>query len=251
MRAATTANRADGVRAVGAAARSTSSPSPLGHTVEITPLADARRRAHSRSWRLVAKRGIDIVGAIVGLVVSAPILLLLAPAIRLESSGRVFFSQTRIGRNGRTFQCYKLRTMCDDAERQLAENGALRDSYRRHDFKIPAHVDHRVTPLGRFLRITSLDELPQFWNVLRGEMSLVGPRPIVPAELAHYATQRATLLSMRPGLTGAWAVSGRSRVGYPHRAAIELDYVRRWSVHRDITIMLRTVLVVLQRRGAY
>jgi exopolysaccharide production protein ExoY len=197
------------------------------------------------------KRAIDVVGAIVGLLLSLPVLLVVGIAIRLDSPGRILFAHTRVGRNGRPFRCYKLRTMCHDAETQLARDEALMSAYRENGFKLPAHADHRVTALGRFLRTTSIDELPQFWNVLLGDMSLVGPRPIVAAELGHYEPHRERLLSMKPGLTGAWAVSGRSRIGYPHRASIELGYVHNWSIGGDLKILAQTVGVVLQRRGAY
>ena len=201
--------------------------------------------------RLAIKRMVDIVGALVGLVLALPVLLLVALAIKLDSRGRVIFAQDRVGRGGRMFRCYKLRTMCADAETVLERDPVLLTHYRSNAFKIPVHEDHRVTAFGRFLRTTSLDEVPQFWNVLRGEMSLVGPRPIVAKELVHYGPQQAALLSMKPGLTGAWAVRGRSEIGYPERAAIELGYVRSWSLRGDLMILARTVRVVLLRRGAY
>jgi lipopolysaccharide/colanic/teichoic acid biosynthesis glycosyltransferase len=141
--------------------------------------------------------------------------------------------------------------MCAEAEALLENDPALRAEYLANGFKLPTHGDRRVTALGRVLRTTSLDELPQFWNVLRGEMSLVGPRPIVPEELAHYGPHHAVLCSVRPGVTGAWAVGGRSRIGYPARAQIELEYVRGWSLRRDFVILARTVGVVLQRHGAH
>jgi lipopolysaccharide/colanic/teichoic acid biosynthesis glycosyltransferase len=187
----------------------------------------------------------------VGLVLSAPLLLILAPLIKLDSPGPVVFAQMRVGRGGRLFRCYKLRTMCADAEHVLARDETLRAAYMAHGFKLPCHVDRRVTPLGRFLRTASLDELPQFWNVLCGDMSLVGPRPIVEAELAHYPGEdRRILLSVRPGLTGAWAVAGRSLIGYPQRADIELGYVRHWSISRDVAILAQTVVTVAARDGA-
>jgi len=203
------------------------------------------------AWRLALKRSVDVLGAATALVLLAPVLLVLALLIRAGSPGRPIFAHERIGRNGRRFRCYKLRTMCADAEAQLDEDGALRSAYRANHFKLPATADPRVTPLGRFLRKSSLDEIPQFWNVLRGDMSLVGPRPVVEAELAHYGAARDTLLTVRPGITGAWAVRGRSRIGYPERARIELDYVRSWTTRRDLVILLRTFGVVMQRRGAY
>jgi lipopolysaccharide/colanic/teichoic acid biosynthesis glycosyltransferase len=213
-----------------------------------TPIVPLRRPSRAS---LATKRLIDVVGATVGLLLALPVMLILAIAIKIHSPGPVLFAQTRIGRGGRLFRCYKLRTMCVDAEHRLAADEALRGEYERNHFKLPAHADDRITALGRFLRTTSLDELPQFYNVLRGDMSLVGPRPVVSAELAHYASTRDVLLSVRPGITGAWAVRGRSRIGYPERAAIELGYARSWTIRGDLAILARTIGVVLQRRGAY
>jgi lipopolysaccharide/colanic/teichoic acid biosynthesis glycosyltransferase len=203
------------------------------------------------AWRQSLKRALDVVGSIVGLVLSVPLLLVLAAAVKLASPGPVVFAQQRIGRHGRRFTCYKLRTMCADAESRLAGDAQLHAAYVANDFKLPACEDPRLTRLGRFLRTTSLDELPQFWNVLRGDMSLVGPRPIVEAELEHYGAAREVLLAVKPGLTGAWAVEGRSRINYPERADIELAYATGWTIGGDLQILARTVGVVLQRRGAY
>lgn len=190
---------------------------------------------------LTIKRCVDIIGALVGIVLSAPVMLLCAILIRLESKGWPFFLHTRVTQGGRRFGCLKLRTMFEDAERHLEENEALYAEYLRNNYKIPEDQDPRVTRLGRFLRRTSLDEVPQFWNVLVGDMSLVGPRPLVPGELEHYAGARQRLLlSMRPGLTGAWAVSGRHAVGYPERTEIELGYVRQWSLPGDLRVLVAT-----------
>jgi lipopolysaccharide/colanic/teichoic acid biosynthesis glycosyltransferase len=138
-----------------------------------------------------------------------------------------------------------------DAERRLRADAALRRQYVSNHFKIPRHLDPRITRLGHFLRRSSLDELPQLFNVLCGEMSIVGPRPIVPLESTNYGDELSLLLSVRPGLTGAWAVRGRSSVGYPHRAAIELDYVRTWSFATDLNILIRTPSAVFSQRGAH
>lgn len=195
---------------------------------------------------LAAKRGVDITGALVGLVASAPLMLALAALIRLESKGWPLFLHTRVTRDGHRFGCLKLRTMQVDAEAQLERDAMLFDSYVRNNYKIPEDQDPRVTRLGRFLRRTSLDEVPQFWNVLVGDMSLVGPRPLVPSELEHYTGARQRLLlSMRPGLTGAWAVSGRHGVSYPERTEIELSYVRSWSLASDVVVLLRTFRAIM------
>ncbi len=191
---------------------------------------------------LTVKRAIDIIGALVGLVLSAPVLLVLAVLIRLESKGSPFFRHTRVTSGGRRFGCLKLRTMSEDAEQHLERDVLLYAEYVRNNYKIPEDQDPRITRLGRFLRRTSLDEVPQFWNVLQGDMSLVGPRPLVPSELEHYpGARQRLLLSMRPGLTGAWAVSGRHAVGYPERSEIELEYVRRWSLPEDFRVLTQTL----------
>ncbi len=170
-------------------------------------------------------------------------------AIRLESPGAVLFRHERIGRNGRKFQCLKLRTMTSDAEAVLRADAEMYEEYRRNHYKIPDDQDPRVTMVGRFVRRTSLDELPQLWNVLVGDMSLVGPRPVVEEELEHYGTARDLLLSVRPGITGAWAVSGRHGVGYPERCEIELAYVRRWTLLSDVSALARTVGALVKPGG--
>lgn len=217
----------------------------------VADSAELDSETFARALAGATKRAIDVVGALAGLLLATPLLFVLAFLVRLDSEGPALFGHARVGRGGRVFRCYKLRTMREDAESLLRTDPELRATYERNGFKVPYAADQRITRLGRILRLTSCDELPQLWNVLRGEMSLVGPRPLVARELAHYAgADRDRLLSVRPGLTGAWAVGGRSRVGYPERARIELDYVRSWTLGRDVAILLRTVGVVLTRRGA-
>ena len=227
-----------------------------GHHEEITfesnrlhlvGAADASNaQPGSRRWALAAKRSFDVAASAIGLVVLLPLIAVLAIAICLESPGPPLFRHWRIGRGGRRFGCLKLRTMRRDAEAQLRANPALYDEYRRHHFKIPEDRDPRTTRIGRWLRRTSLDELPQLWNVLAGDMSLVGPRPVVAEELALYHASRTVLLSMRPGITGAWAVSGRNCIGYPERCEVELRYVRDWNAWMDARILLATVTTVLR-----
>ena len=209
-----------------------------------SPLVQLSRQG-KRGWQSGAKRALDIVGASVGLLVAAPVLALAALAIRLESPGSPFFRHWRVGLGRRTFACLKLRTMRANAEEVLAGDRLLREAYERNDYKLPDDQDPRVTPVGRVLRRLSLDEVPQLWNVLVGDMSLVGPRPVVAQELEHYAGTSDVLLSVRPGLTGAWAVSGRHHVAYPRRAELELAYIRRWSLVEDVRILLRTPSAVL------
>jgi len=138
-----------------------------------------------------------------------------------------------------------------DAEARLLADPVLFQQYVEHDYKLPVSIDSRITRIGRFLRRTSLDELPQLWNVLRGDMSLVGPRPIVPDEIHHYNGEGPLLLSVKPGMTGAWQVMARSAVSYPERATVELEYVEGWSLWRDLAILVRTIPAVLGGRGAY
>ena len=203
-----------------------------------------------RAEQLVLKRMMDIVAAAVGLVVLAPVFVVIALLVWLDSPGPVLFVQRRLGRLGRPIRCYKFRSMDADAEAQLLADPILLRRYVEHNYKLPAAMDRRITRLGRVLRRTSLDELPQLWNVLSGDMSLVGPRPIVPDEIHHYNGEGPLLLSLKPGITGAWQVNGRSSLPYPERAAVELEYVEGWSLWRDLTILVRTVPAVLRARGA-
>jgi exopolysaccharide production protein ExoY len=192
-----------------------------------------------------AKRLFDLSAAAVGLVLVAPLMLAVAAAIKLESRGPVFFRHWRVGREGRGFHCLKFRTMQANAEEVLEQTPELKSLYREHNYKLPEQLDPRVTRLGVWLRKSSLDELPQLFNVLVGDMSLVGPRPVVTEELEHYRGSERLLLSVRPGMTGAWAVNGRHHVGYPARAELELRYVRSWSLKHDLAILAGTVGAVL------
>jgi lipopolysaccharide/colanic/teichoic acid biosynthesis glycosyltransferase len=207
------------------------------------PLVRLAAAARAR-WQAVAKRVIDVIVAAIGILLCAPLMALLALAIRAESPGSPVFRHERIGYRGKRFLCLKLRTMRNDAEAQLRADLLLYEEYRRHHFKIPDDRDPRVTKFGRFLRQTSLDELPQLWNVLVGQMSLVGPRPVVGEELGLYGEKQDVVLSVRPGITGAWAVNGRQLLGYPERCATELAYVRQWTVGGDIRILARTAAIV-------
>jgi exopolysaccharide biosynthesis polyprenyl glycosylphosphotransferase len=209
-------------------------------------------RAVALRWQqLLVKRVLDLVLASVLLVLCSPILLGLAIAVRLSSPGRAIYGQRRLGRYARSFKCYKFRSMYTDAEQRLQSDPELREEYVRNGFKLPDGQDPRITPLGRVLRRTSLDELPQLWNVIRGDMSLVGPRPIVPAEIKHYQDDSQMLLLLQPGITGLWQVSGRSNLAYPERTDLELEYVEKWSLSRDLRILSATVPAVLARRGAH
>jgi lipopolysaccharide/colanic/teichoic acid biosynthesis glycosyltransferase len=191
------------------------------------------------------KRVFDVMASGAALLALAPVLAAAALLVRAESKGSPLFGHIRIGRGGTRFRCWKLRTMRSDAEQLLASDPDLFARYRANDFKLPDAEDPRITRMGRLLRKTSIDELPQLWNVFCGEMSLVGPRPIVAEELPNYRGDVLTLLSVRPGITGAWAVSGRHHLAYPRRAEVELGYVRSRSFSTDATILLRTIGAVL------
>jgi exopolysaccharide biosynthesis polyprenyl glycosylphosphotransferase len=196
---------------------------------------------------LAAKRLVDVLLATLGLAVAAPALAVAAVAIKATSPGPVLFRQIRCTRNGRPFVMPKLRTMVVDAERQK-EALAARNEMDGPVFKI--RDDPRVTPVGRFLRRTSLDELPQLWSVLVGDMSLVGPRPPTPVEAASYRTWERRRLSMRPGLTCLWQVSGRNGIGFEDWVRLDLEYIDTWSLGQDLRILLQTVPAVLSGRGA-
>jgi Undecaprenyl-phosphate galactose phosphotransferase WbaP len=200
----------------------------------------------------LTKTCIDLSVAILIGVIALPILMLLAICIWLDSPGPVFFRQTRIGQGGHTFQALKFRTMAVNAdlllERYLADQPELRQLWQQNQ---KLKYDPRLTRLGRLLRRTSLDELPQLWNVLRGEMSLVGPRPIIAAEIERYANKFSLYTRVKPGLTGLWQVSGRNNTSYDDRVSLDAYYVRNWSVWLDAYILLRTPWVVLTAEGAY
>jgi exopolysaccharide biosynthesis polyprenyl glycosylphosphotransferase len=199
-------------------------------------------------WRQVAKRAFDIVLSIVGLVASAPLLLLAAIALKATSPGPVFFRQERVGRRGRRFHVLKLRTMVVDAEERLVELALLNEADGPL-FKIRS--DPRVTRVGRVLRKLSVDELPQLVNVLRGEMSLVGPRPALPSEVTQWGPELFERLRVQPGITGMWQVRGRSDSSFSQYQRWDLYYVDNWSITHDVGILLRTLPVVLSQRGAY
>jgi exopolysaccharide biosynthesis polyprenyl glycosylphosphotransferase len=207
-------------------------------------------RPSLRGQQLVLKRFIDVFVALVAMTLLSPLYALIAAAVKISSSGPVFFKQHRVGLGGQTFSIYKFRTMHQDAEErreQIATQSIYSD---RRLFKIKN--DPRVTPLGRFLRRTSLDELPQLWNVLCGEMSLVGPRPPIPTEVVLYEEHHYARLCMRPGITGPWQVGGRNNLtDFEEIVRLESAYMRRWTIWKDLEILLRTCLVVLRMEGAH
>jgi exopolysaccharide production protein ExoY len=198
------------------------------------------------------KRTFDIAVAALLLTLIAPLMTIIALLIKLSSPGPVFFRQERVGKGGRRIQIYKFRTMHQNAEGILKANSELYRSYVENNYKLPKGEDPRVTFVGGFLRGLSLDEIPQLFNVLKGEMSLVGPRPVVPAEIEKYGDYASLLLSVQPGLTGQWQVSGRSDIAdYARRVRIDMEYIRDQSIARDLQILFRTLPAVLSREGAH
>lgn len=200
----------------------------------------------------IVKRIADISIILLALPVLLPLLLVVALMVRLTSTGPVFFSHRRIGRGGAFFSMWKFRTMCVNSaevlEHYLAEHPEARAEWNTlHKLR----NDPRITSIGHFLRRSSLDELPQIWNVLGGRMSLVGPRPIVAAEVQKYGVHFDCYCRVKPGVTGLWQVSGRSTLSYDERVALDCDYVRRWSLTRDLSILVQTLQSVANRNGAY
>ena len=201
----------------------------------------------------VIKTAFDYILTLVGAVFISPLLVYIAYRIKKEDPGPVFFAHTRIGKDGKPFPCYKFRSRVVNSQemlqKYLAENPAAREEWER-DFKLKD--DPRVTPIGKFLRSTSLDELPQIFNVLRGEMSLVGPRPVIQEELDKYYGETAKLYcTVKPGITGLWQVSGRSDIGDDGRVAVDATYIKYRSMWGDIVILWKTIGVVLMKKGAY
>jgi exopolysaccharide biosynthesis polyprenyl glycosylphosphotransferase len=202
----------------------------------------------SSGWRAFAKRAFDVTVASICLVATAPVAMVIGLAIKLDSRGPVIFRQKRVGRDGRVFEFNKFRSMCDGAHDQWID---LRDRAGSEAPIFKLKDDPRITRVGRILRKTSLDELPQLWNVLRGEMSLVGPRPALPEEMDLWEADLHDRLRVQPGITGMWQVSGRSDAGLDAYTQLDLYYVDNWSLFTDLVILLKTVPVVVFGRGAY
>ena len=200
------------------------------------------------AWKLRVKRLVDVVGAALALVLLSPVLLVAATGVRLTSRGPVFFSQQRTGEHGREFRFFKFRSMALNSEQERDQILDL-DETDGPIFKI--REDPRMTPIGRLLRRTSIDELPQLWNVLRGDMSLVGPRPLPTEEANQCSDWEAQRLAVRPGITCIWQVSGRSELDFQTWVEMDLRYIEVWSLWYDLKLLARTVPAVLSGRGAY
>ena len=193
------------------------------------------------------KRILDILIALAAFVIGSPIYLWVVMKMRKHDPGPIFYYHTRLGRNGKEFKCYKFRTMVPDAEDILKKRPELMKEFTE-GYKLKN--DPRITPLGQYLRKTSLDELPQFYNILRGEMSFIGPRPVVPPEIERYGTHAKKLLSVKPGLSGMWQAYGRSSTTYQERIELDMIYIDHRSLLLDAKLIYMTILAVLAKRGA-
>lgn len=204
---------------------------------------------NSRSVLFMFKRVIDIFGSLIGLTLLSPLFLVVAILMKKdEPHGPIFFSQTRIGKSGKPFKMYKFRSMCVDAEDKLSE---LLEQNEVEGAMFKMKEDPRITKVGKVIRKFSIDELPQLWNVLIGEMSLVGPRPPLVREVAVYAEYDKQRLLVKPGCTGLWQVSGRNEVGFDEMVELDLSYIRSMSIKNDLIIMVKTVGVMFKPNGAY
>jgi len=225
-----------------------------GYVDQVVETAHATERLASRSAPVGgrSKRLTDLSVALVALVAIWPLFLMIIVVMKLTDPGPVFFAHERIGFKGRRFRCLKFRSMVQDSEMVL--QAVLRrdpEAAREWKEKQKLRRDPRITTLGRLLRVTSLDELPQLLNVLFGDMSIVGPRPIVAAEMSRYGKSFSVYVSARPGLTGLWQVGGRNDTAYEKRVRLDVDYVENWSLGRDAVVMVKTAYVVLTRSGSY
>ncbi len=232
----------------------TRSPTPVralndvasNRALGVTPLPIERRSARA------FKRTIDLLVAVPASLVLALGFPLLIVAMKATTRGPIFFSQTRVGRDGKPIRVRKLRSMYVDAEERLVAEPELYAQYRANGFKLPDGKDPRITPFGHLLRKTSLDETPQIFSVLRGTMSVVGPRPVVPPEFpVLYGADTACYTACKPGLTGLWQVSGRSHVHGPRRASLDYEYATTWTYGLDLKILVRTIPAVFQAHGAH
>lgn len=201
---------------------------------------------------LFFKRLTDIILSVIALICFSPLFLFVFIASRFgENKGPVFFKQVRIGKNGKPFKIYKFRSMVVGADEILHKNKKLYAKYVKNNYKLEPEEDPRITKIGAWLRRTSIDEIPQFINTLKGDMSIIGPRPIVKEELAEYGDRVDKFLSVKPGAMGLWQASGRSNIGYPERCDMELSYVDHASYWFDCQIMFKNVISIFKHTGAY
>lgn len=227
-------------------------PNQTEFSTDTSGKPDFPKNNEHRSVASISKRAFDILLAGTALVFVSPLFLLLMVLVRFQDGGSAFFVQSRPGLGGRTFRCIKFRTMVIDAQARL-DNLLATDPEARRDWERAAKLknDPRITWVGQFLRKSSLDELPQLINIIRGEMSIVGPRPITMGEIDKYGLGLENYVTVRPGLTGLWQVSGRSGTSYDERIRLDKRYVREWSFSTDLVIVAKTVPAILMSKGAY
>ena len=198
----------------------------------------------------VCKRTIDIIGSLAGIILLSPIFLIVAIAIKVEDPrGKIIFGHKRVGKDGKLFPCLKFRSMFANAEEMKKNFTPAQKKEYAETFKLKD--DPRITKVGKFIRKTSLDELPQLFNILKGDMTIVGPRPIVTDELKYYGEYDKYYMAVKPGLTGLWQVSGRSDTSYDERVELDMEYIKARTIAKDIYIMIMTVVKVLKREGSY
>lgn len=220
-------------------------------TVSPGDVTISKNRLVNRPLQKIMKRALDISAALAFLILFSPLLLGVSVLLLIAQGRPILFKHRRVGRDGRAFDCFKFRTMVNDARHVLEEHLAANPAARREwEATQKLKEDPRITPLGRVMRQLSVDELPQFLNVAMGEMSLVGPRPIVSSEARFYGSHIGAYYSVRPGITGPWQVGGRSNASYERRVQFDVDYAHNWSLGRDVFILLKTIPAVLSQSGS-
>lgn len=220
----------------------------LKENYEEVAVIEQVNNTRSKRFYKILKRVIDIILSFMGLIILSPVFLVVAIAIKLDSKGPVFFAHSRLGKGGKMIKIYKFRTMCEHAEDMIKDFTEEQKKEFKQNYKLAN--DPRITKVGKILRKTSIDEIPQMINILKGDLSIIGPRPIIEEEIKKYGPNRTKFLSVKPGLTGYWQANGRSNTTYEDRIKMELYYVDNMSFWLDIKIFFKTILVVLKKDGA-
>lgn len=220
----------------------------LKENYEEVAVIEQVNNTQSKRFYKILKRVIDIILSFIGLIILSPVFLIVAIAIKFDSKGPVFFAHSRLGKDGKMIKIYKFRTMCEHAEDMIKDFTEEQKKEFKQNYKLSN--DPRITKVGKILRKTSIDEIPQMINILKGDLSIVGPRPIIEEEIEKYGPNRTKFLSVKPGLTGYWQANGRSNTTYEDRIKMELYYVDNMSFWLDIKIFFKTILVVLKKDGA-
>lgn len=216
--------------------------------VETNSLVNTEIKAKNKKIYKIFKRVFDFISSLCGIIILSPIFLVISIIIKLDSKGKVFFKHKRIGKNGKEIFVYKFRSMCENAEDMIKSFTPEQQKEFKENYKL--QNDPRITKVGNFLRKTSLDELPQLFNILKGDLSVIGPRPVIGEELEKYGENKSKFLSVTPGLTGYWAANGRSDTTYDERIQMELYYVDNMSLKLDVKIFIDTIKSVISKRGA-